>query len=288
MRLGQLSRKININSSLILDYLENELGVHVNASLNAKIEDEYVNKVMEHFSITNQKDDLVIANEKNLEEKESISVNTTTQETPSEEASDSIEENTEEQIEEEVEMTVQEEQENQDVEIIKAKAEKLEGLKVIGKIDLPPPPPPEMIEIDGVMYDKAELKKQRYEERERKKAEAIKRREEKKKQEELKRLAEQDAQDAISQKAALKANISFAEQRKKEEAALARKKKQEERRKREKQRKHYEEKHLVVKEKLPKKKAVKKEKVAIETSKEVSAPEPKNAFAKFWRWLTTY
>ena len=51
MRLGQLSRKVNVSYTEVLDYLENELDVHVTASLNAKVEDEYVAKVISHFTV---------------------------------------------------------------------------------------------------------------------------------------------------------------------------------------------------------------------------------------------
>ena len=50
MRLGQLSRKINVSYSEILDYLEGELNIHIDASLNSKIDDTHVVKIIEHFT----------------------------------------------------------------------------------------------------------------------------------------------------------------------------------------------------------------------------------------------
>ena len=287
MRLGQLSRKINVSSSQILNYLENELGVHVDASLNSKIDDHDAEKIVMHFSskadeVREESAILTPNSEELIRDHEEVVVSSDEPEI------DEIEIERSNEIISDEDRGLNEVEAQKEIETIKAKAERLEGLKVIGKIDLPPPPPPEMVEIDGVMYDKAELKKQRYEEKERKKAEAIRRREEKKKKDELRKLAEQDAHDEISKKAAIKANISFEEQRKKEEAALARKKRQEEKRRREKQRKHYEEKHLVVKEKTSVKKKAKKTAIQEEIKEEFSIEEPKSALGKFWKWLTSY
>ena len=287
MRLGQLSRKVNVSYTEVLEFLENELGVHVTASLNAKVEDEYVAKVISHFSVTEEEQEEVSeplqndsVDEKEVivkePEKEEEITPVKSKELPDTDSSDEIKDPST----------------DPSIETIKAKAEKLEGLTVIGKIDLPPPPPPEMVEVDGVMYDKAELKQQRREEKERKKQESIKRRELLKKQAELRELESVKAiklkGDAYRENAKAEKELSFEEARIQAEKELTRRKRQEEKRRREKQRKHYEEKHLVSKENIPTKKKTKKITVQEEIIEDNKVEEPKTALARFWKWLTTY
>lgn len=276
MRLGQLSRKINISYSEVLNYLEDELGVHIDASLNSKIDDNHVTAIVEHFK------------PKKVDAPELIEEISTDELMDKTTIEDTIEnENNVDELVDDAQTIVEELIEEKNIETIKAKAERLEGLKVIGKIDLPPPPPPEMVEIDGVMYDKAELKRQKREEKEERRLDAIKRRDERKRIAELKEI-EQLKSDIISVEAkSVKKEESFEKKRLKEEKDLKRRKEVEERARREKQRKHYNEKHKVPVDAIKKKKGIKKEEIKEEILVD-SELDPSSVFGKFWKWLTTF
>ncbi len=269
MRLGQLARKINVNATDIVNYLNKDLGVKMNSNLNSKIDDQYLDQLLAHFvpEKAHVEEIKVIHEAKEtpeLKEKKEVSVvkEVADQENEIESKKDSIE------IDEESE-----------IETIKAKAQRLEGLKVIGKIDLPPPPPPEMIEIDGVMYDKKEIQKQRKEERKKQKSKTLKGRETNQNNPEVKNRVH----PTLS-----KRNLSFEEKRVQEEKDYTKRKKAKEKFQKERQRKHYEKiKNSKVIVKTDKKKKAKVEKAdTIEKPIEVKA-KPKSLLGKFWRWLNT-
>lgn len=274
MRLGQLSRKISISSSEILDYIESELGVHIDASLNSKIEDQYLNQIIDHFTIIDTPD---------------IKIEVPQNPDPEEEVKDIDEAviNEAKEIEpEDVEALTTEENliPNLKTETIKAKAHKLEGLKVIGKIDLPPPPPPEMIEIDGVMYDKAEVKKQKKEEKEQRRLAALKRKEVRESASKI----EEVAPKPIVKKVVRRRLVSDAELRAREEKEVEKKKIVTGKRLKEKQKNHYAEKHMVTTFPSAKKKVPRKEKEIIPEIIANDVKVPKTLLGKFWRWLNTY
>lgn len=284
MRLGQLSRKIKVRSSDIIDFTEKELGVKLDASLNAKIDDHIAKQIIAHYAIGEQNIDPPEEIIQETIEKEVIKIEKT--EVVEEDIEESVPSNQDSQIDE---PPIEEIDIKTSSEVIKAKAEKLEGLKVIGKIDLPPPPPPEMVEIDGVMYDKEVIKQERREEKEKKRAAAQKRREERQKQAELRKLKEAENNNKVQTDIPNlpKKNESFASLRRKEEKAFQLRKQKEENERRIKQAKHYVEKHKVVSTPKPKKKANKSSEIKEVIVKE-EAPKPKTLLGKFWRWMNSY
>ncbi len=270
MRLGQLSRKINVKPTDIIDYLDKDLKVKMNSHLNSKVEDQYVDFIISHFSV-NKKEEAVKSKDKepHITEKEAS-------EKKEKEVSEKKEKVKKTKTPAEIPL---EKIEEDKIETIKASAQKLDGLKVIGKIELPPPPPPEMIEIDGVMYDKQEVKKQRKEEKEQRRAQLQKRKIESPNNPEVKNRIHPPL---------AKRHLSFEEKKEVDDKAYLKRKRVEEKYQKEKQRKHYEKIHLLKpaakgeKKKTSKKVKIQEPEIIIE-----SKPKPKSLLGKFWRWLNT-
>ncbi|MFT4754435.1 MAG: hypothetical protein ACI85Q_001994 [Salibacteraceae bacterium] len=173
MRLGQLSRKINVKPTEILSYLKNEFDVELGSHLNTKVADELSDKVISKFG----KPKPVVIEEPVLA-KVSPSVDSSTGAKEIEPEPILTEEEMEESnssiiILEQTPPTSREFEPQQEVdvetilnaELIKAPKVELTGPKVVGKIDLPPTLEEQMVEIDGVMISKAELANRKREER---------------------------------------------------------------------------------------------------------------------------
>ena len=174
MRLGQLSRKVNVKPTVILSYLKNEFDIELNSHLNTKVDDELAEKVTSKFIIP-----IPIlpkeAPEKTASNIENIISNTDL--TPL--ITESVIENKEEQAEPPViEFEINQEVDAetiQNAELIKAPKIELTGPKIIGKIELPPSLEEQMVEVDGVMISKAEIANRKREERKEKREQSIKR-----------------------------------------------------------------------------------------------------------------
>lgn len=265
MRLSQLSRKINISTTEIGSIIADEFKVTIGVHPNIKIDDEHAKFIIEKFQ-KNVSGSLGLSPE--VEEPGLGEINPV--------------ENTETDIEntDGIETSIDSEsEEKEEIETIRVKAAKLEGLTVVDKIELPEPPPPEMVEIDGVMYDKAELKNQRIAER--KEREAKKRKEAARRTIERKLLKNKSANKN-------KKELSYAEIRRVEEMQDSDRKKQEERRKKHRQKKHYESKHKINKSAAIIPEAKEEIEIGVEEVKVETRPEPKTLMGKFWRWLNTY
>lgn len=162
MRLGQLSRKVEIKPSEILSYLKNEFDVELGSHLNTKVDDTLAEKVIENFStqkkLVSSTPIKEVVTEIPLEPK------------PSKQKKDKPEiqnePETEIDIKEEI-LSIEEMDEDirLNAAVIKAPKIDLPGPTVIGKIDLPPSLEEQMVEIDGVMMSKADLARRKKEER---------------------------------------------------------------------------------------------------------------------------
>lgn len=269
MRVGQLARKINKSTSDICEYMNKEMGIEINTHPNSKIDDQYIDQILNNFNSIDSTDNSVIEKEVIIEAKEVVEVSL-----PDVEKKEDVVINQE--VEQGVEPTFEQVSK---AETIKASAAKLEGFKVIGKIDLPPPPPVEMVEIDGVMYEKEFIRQQRREEKEKKKKAELKR-----KQDRLQNRKENiKPADKITKRAE-----SFAEIKEKEDKQTEVKKVAGEKIRKEKQHKHYHSKQATIKKPPLKKKTIKKvEVIESVTAKVIPAPA-KSMFGKLWRWLNTY
>ena len=267
MRLGQLARKINKSTSDICEYMDKEMGVEINTHPNSKIDDQYLDQITEYFIPP-----------ENIEKEVEVGIAeaTETVEDIISEAEKKEEVVVNQEVEQGVEPTLDQVSK---AETIKASAAKLEGFKVIGKIDLPPPPPVEMVEIDGVMYEREFIRQQRREEKEEKRKAELKR-----KQERLKNRKENvRPADKLTAR-----SLTFAEIKENETKQVENKKVEEEKRRKARQHKHYHSNKDIDK-KIAPKKIVKKEKIVIEEAvKKVDPNPPKSLLGKFWRWLNTY
>jgi hypothetical protein len=138
MRLGQLSRKVSVRPAEIVSFLSGQ-GVVVDDNTNTRVSDDAARMVFTHFA----------PHLKFEETSEEIVVEETTAETPVEAiaseapapmneplpvAEDKLNEQLPESAEEEVRTT-----ESELPQVIKAPKAELQGLKVIGKIELPEP-----------------------------------------------------------------------------------------------------------------------------------------------------
>jgi len=273
MRLGQLSRKINVKPTDIIEYLDKDLKVKMNSHLNSKVEDQYVDLIISHFSEAVSKTTPKSEKETPAESKKEAPVK----------KAEKVSEKKEKIIKPEKEIEiVLEKTEEIEIETIKASAQKLDGLKVIGKIELPPPPPPEMIEIDGVMYDKQEVKKQRKEEKEEK---------EQRRAQLQKKKTESPNNPEVKNRIhppLVKKHLSFEEKKEVDDKDYLKRKRADEKYQKEKQRKHYEKIQLLKPtSKVEKKKPTKKIKIQESEVIKESKPKPKSLLGKFWRWLNT-
>ena len=136
-----------------------------------------------------------------------------------------------------------------------------------------------MIEIDGVMYDKQEVKKQRKEEKELRRKQLQKKKVESPNNPEVKNRIHPPLP---------KKHISFEEKKAAEDKDYLKRKRAEEKYQKEKQRKHYEKiQSLRPAVKNEKKKPNKKVTIEESENKIESKPAPKSLLGKFWRWLNT-
>ena len=155
MRLSTLARKINITPKQLIAYL-NQKGIEVENGLHSKLEKDITDMVMEHFlpedqvKVPEPAEKIEETTEIELPEDESklddekivLEEITSPQENVAEVASAS-------EVENEQKVGTVEDLESEDfekIELIKAKKVKLEGIKVVGKIDLPEKPKKEPAE----------------------------------------------------------------------------------------------------------------------------------------------
>jgi hypothetical protein len=148
MRLGQLSRKINIKTSDIIDYLNAAHRIEINNHPNSKIPEEYLELIDKHFGVNSNGNGFEEVREIETSENETILPQEVIEETV-------IDSKTEEIIETKIELEetslpqTKSEEEELDLIIvdgvIKAPKIELTGPKVVGKIDLPQPKADEVV-----------------------------------------------------------------------------------------------------------------------------------------------
>lgn len=263
MRLGQLSRKLDVTISDIINYLS-ENGIEVNEHPNVKLDEETEAKVINAFS---PKGNSLISNEPAEivdEREEEVSTETSQLEKitePEPEISEEI------PAENEIEQTTiepSEEEPEEEIAVIKTPKIKLQGLKVVGKIDLPEPkskepekkPEPKEEDLD---LDKVKIVRHSYKNKRRKFTE------------------EEWEERRIRNKKA---------KQHREEAERKKRKKHEEQAKKRKKQQHYLEriqKEQTMQQKNKKKKKKSRKPVEVEPQD----VKPKTVLGKFWRWLNT-
>lgn len=258
MRLGQLSRKLEVKSDDIIKVLKDNFR-EVSNHPNIKIQEDELEYLLSHFG-----KDKVEASEEQTSEVQT-------------EATQKVEEDTEEELQESSDQPVFVESprpkvitlENEfnertsDLESFRVEKPELEGLKVLGKIELPEPKP------------KAEVKENTP--KEAKGDRTINERG-------AKRRYQKDSRRKNS-----KDRRTPAEQRKREEYLAEKRKKAEEQKLKELKKKHYEENVKAKIEAKPKKKKKKfVQQQATQSSSKITQSQKsasKNPVVRFWKWL---
>lgn len=279
MRLGQLSRKVNVKPTEILSYLKNEFDVEIGTHLNTKVEDALTEKVMAKFVVPTEPKVNVTIDKVEEVQTESIQDAAPTNVTPAPiELPIAEEESTESPVPELIEYESNEEVDPAiilNAELIKAPTVALTGPKVVGKIELPPTLEEQMVEVDGVMMSKADLANRKREERNERKA----------KREENKPKSKRSASTARNSRVKSEAQL---EQMKRDQAADEMAKKLERREKRiaEKKKQVAKSKPVFVPKPTKKKSAAT---IAVEEKKKVaeSKPKPTTWYGKLWLWFNT-
>lgn len=294
MRLGQLSRKIAVKPAEIVSFLKETYKIELSSHPNSKVNDEYIDSIIAHFK-SDEVNDLEVKEESStqekkekstepvseinsselVEEKEEIDdlipkVSETISKEDNEVESDSIkgeditEEKSEEFYEEEADLNVVD-------GIIKAPKVEVEGIKVVGKIELPEKPMdepeeletenPDVISEESESSDKSEVKQ--YKEPSPKKK-------------------------TLQKKKGKRKTITYEEQKEREQLIYEKKREAAEKKRKEQKRLNYEKlmEQKAAKTRVSSKKKAKKKsqnKTTIETNK----PEPKTLWGKFLRWLNT-
>jgi hypothetical protein len=276
MRIIQIARKLQKTPSEIVEFV-NELGIVTDRGFNSRLNEEQIERVAKHFDV-DLLDQYTEENEISVKEESELAEDALPIENDTDESNplDIIEQETEIKIEnpalddspEAVETNAEEEEKDlemeDEVEVIRPQLIKLEGVKVVGKIDLPAPKPKKEVDEQpsGENEDKVEkepkkttTKKRSYSDR--KKSKKIRR----------------DDRPALT----------YEEKVKRQEERKIRKQKAEYKKQKEKKFKHY---YTNVQSKLqaesPKSKPKTKE---ITENKIENKPSHRNPLRKFWAWL---
>lgn len=274
MRLGQLSRKLNVKSGEIIARVEKKFDVTIKDHPNCKIPDEFLVDLLSHFEDNRPSTEKELVVEE-VEEKnaETPSVESVEEEKKVADSSENEAPNTNEEIsasnlqEDDHELIIEE-------GVIKAPKPEIEGVKVVGKIDLPEP--------------KKESEEEK--DRENNETDSADSSESSDRTEEKEKTVRSRAQGKKNRpKRKTKEVLSHEEKKKREEARY--RKEQEAKKKREKElkRKNYEklmqEKAASVTSKKSSKR--KKKRPTKSTKREAMKEEPKTLWGKFMRWLNT-
>jgi hypothetical protein len=277
MRLAVLAKKLKVTSSELKEFLEDH-DVSLDSGSNTKLSKELAEKVMKAYGFEPEPESTEIPTAMEaIPEEEDITMLSEEVEEPPVEIMEEVDEpavETEAYTEESTEEITEENNEDdeiEEVEIIRAPKVSLPGLKVKGKIELPEPrvkketteeekqeDDPNTVQTIDERQIRREIREQRKKERE---------------QRNKKKPRKKKDYNPVT---------AAREKAKREEA---KKLKEEARKRKEKQRKHYEQ--MVQKRNQRKKSADRK------TSQRSSSSKSKentsgNVFQRFWRWLNTY
>lgn len=140
MRLAQIARKLKVKTSEVVAFVDQKFGDQIVHAPNTRIPDEYVNAILEHFTVHQEEKSEEIDSPTQSPTPEQIEE---TQEVQAEVALDNeqaesqIEEAEETEETEEAEELEETEELNIEDGVIKAPKVEVTGVKVVGKIDLP-------------------------------------------------------------------------------------------------------------------------------------------------------
>lgn len=268
MRLVQLARKLGVTQNEIIRFLSNQ-GIDIGQSGNVKVADEHIQLIYSHFGHPVEETVEEETMDKTATEPLILSSQTISEtiETPQTEQAEAIDENKDEEERpaevraEETEDIAKEKDKQEKVEVIRAKKIKLEGIKVLGKIDLPEPPKKEESTDESEDQPKSEPRGGRRKD--------FKDRKSQKRQNPKRRKSE-----------------SYEQKLKRQEREAERKKREREKKLKEKKKRFYEEQVKSVQPEKVKKKASKKQvkKQGVTIRKKV-IKKHSNPIIRFWEWL---
>jgi hypothetical protein len=292
MRLGQLSRKINIKSTDIVEFIEKEFNDTIKNHPNCKVPDEYLTSIQSNFLIEDIEDS-THEEEESLDEittKEPVEI--TSEPEPTEQQNEADDDDQEEikhdeptEKEDKSDSVKDIDTEDNDVHeliieegVIKAPKPEVEGIKVVGKIDLPEPneETSESAEEDN---SEGDVEKAHVPQDTPVKKDIDSNREDKNK----------DKRSPNKKKSNSKSRPSLEEKKKRQEERYKKEQAAKKKREKEKKKENYE-KMMKEKSSAPKKSIAKKQKKSNkkpDSQNKVSKDQPKTIWGKFMRWLNT-
>jgi hypothetical protein len=252
MRLFQLARKLDKTPSEIIHfYKTNNLGIY--DSHNDKLEDEHVEIAMAHFNLELL---TVEENDESIEEMKELSAN-----------ADSIPDKA--TVVDQSEVVIEDKTESnkdteQEIEVIRAPKIKLEGIKVVGKIDLPEKvikTSVEKVERDDIEKTEKKISKER----------------------KIKNFHKKSTRESGNYRGKQSKRLSYEERLKMEENERIRKKREEHKIKKGQKKNHYK-KNIQSKITSRAKKNSKRD-TDLQNEPKREIPVYKNPFRKLWAWL---
>ncbi|ELR73432.1 translation initiation factor IF-2 [Fulvivirga imtechensis AK7] len=267
MRLVQLARKLGVTQNEIIRFLSGQ-GVDIGQSSNAKVNEEHTQLIYNHFGNPNEQ----LEEDKKIEESSEETTEPLLSTQGASENSEFIEPQEAEpavqsakdeqpgEVHIEDTKETQSEEDKQQTEVIRAKKIKLEGIKVLGKIELPEPPKKEE------KTDESNDQQVSAPSRNRKK----------------------DTQDRKSQKRQTKRKKteSYEQKLKRQEREALRKKREREKKLKDKKKRFYEEQvKSAPQEKIKKKPSKKPAKKQEPASRKRLIKKHSNPIIRFWEWL---
>ncbi len=263
MRLGQLARQLDIKIEKIVTFLEKEKKITIGEHPNTKVEDDLVAIITAYFKPVEQKSkEIVVKKPKVVKEKKEKVV---TVEAP----------------------ILQKEPEH-----IAAPSFKMDGPKIIGKINIPDKTQIQ-VEVDGVVYNQDFLDKKKKEELEAERNRIALEKEQKKKEEkeirekaiEQRRL-EEERQEMLKKEAHHILSVEEERKRAAEEKKMLEREAKLEKQRKQKQKEFYSKTHAV--KQTTSKKSTEKKTILKKESEKSNEPKVKlSPFKKFIKWMNT-
>ncbi len=264
VRLGQLARQLNIKTDKIVSFLSKEKQCTIGEHPNTKVPDELVDVVISQFAPPAEEPKTVEEKPKAVEEKK----------------------------DEPVQVEVPAEEEKKEPEHISAPSLKIDGPKVVGKIDMPDKKDIQ-VEVDGVVYNQEFLDKKKKDELEAERQRIAEEKERKKKEEKEKRekAIEQRRLETERQEMLKKEEhniLTIEEERKRaaEEKKMREREARLEKKRKQKQKEFYAKQHAA-NFTPPKKKKEDKPKVEEEVKGQEVIEEKLSPVKRFLKWLNT-
>ena len=260
MRLGQLARQLDIKIDKIVTFLEKEKKVTIGVHPNTKVEDELVSIITAHFQPEKPKVKEVIVEKPKLIKEKVVKIK----------VPDLLKEPT----------------------LIAAPSLKIDGPKIIGKINIPDKTQIQ-VEVDGVVYNQDFLDKKKKDELEAERNRIAQEKEQKKKEEKEirekaieQRRIEEERLEMLKKEAHHILSVEEEKKRAAEEKKMRDREAKLEKQRKQKQKEFYDKKHAI-KQTAPKKTIEKEIKVQQEVEQLTKQNVKLSPLKRFIKWLNT-